>query len=247
MKTKSKSIVLAVWAMTALLAGCQSGNQPTTEQPAEQPATKQAGAAKSGAPKRRPASTEARAETVTVPAGTTLAVRLSNTIDTARASSGDACRAAGREGSRGRAGGKPRDWKGDQRGQFGAAESARGTFPGFELFDPRRRQADRNFHQRLGREGPVPQEARRRNDRRRRGSGRVDWSDCRQGQRRRHRKRGRRGGGDRGRRRHGQERNRAGSGDCAHLHPDCAGHAGDEKTLDPSVWGAATNAGREGL
>ena len=89
MKTKSKSIVLAVWAMTALLAGCQSGNQPTTEQPAEQPATKQAGAAKSGAPKRRPASTEARAETVTVPAGTTLAVRLSNTIDTARASSGE--------------------------------------------------------------------------------------------------------------------------------------------------------------
>ena len=60
MKTKSKSIVLAVWAMTALLAGCQSGNQPTTEQPAEQPATTQAGAAKSGAPKRRPASTEAR-------------------------------------------------------------------------------------------------------------------------------------------------------------------------------------------
>ncbi len=89
MKTKSKLIVLAVWTMTALLAGCQSGNQPTTEQPAEQPSTKQA-SAKSGAVKHRAAATEARVETVTVPAGTTLAVRLSNTIDTARASSGEA-------------------------------------------------------------------------------------------------------------------------------------------------------------
>src|SRR5207244_12562680 len=89
MKTKSKLIVLAVWAMTALLAGCQSGNQPTTEQPAEQPSMKVA-ATKSGAAKHRAAATEARVETVTVPAGTTLAVRLSNTIDTARASSGEA-------------------------------------------------------------------------------------------------------------------------------------------------------------
>src|SRR5439155_10451326 len=89
MKTKSKSIVLAVWAMTAVLAGCQSGNQPTTEQPAEQPSTKEAGA-KSGAAKHRAATTEARAERVTVPEGTALAVRLSNTIDTGRASSGEA-------------------------------------------------------------------------------------------------------------------------------------------------------------
>src|SRR6266516_7057823 len=74
MKTKSKLIVLAVWTMTALLAGCQSGNQPTTEQPAEQPSTKQA-SAKSGPVKHRAAATEARVETVTVPAGTTLAVR----------------------------------------------------------------------------------------------------------------------------------------------------------------------------
>src|SRR3989441_379820 len=88
MKTKSKLIALAVWAVTALLAGCQSGNQPTTEQPAEQPSTKQA-TAKPGALKRRPASTEARVETVTVPAGTTLAVRLADTIDTGRASSGE--------------------------------------------------------------------------------------------------------------------------------------------------------------
>jgi hypothetical protein len=89
MKTKSKLIALAVWAMTALLAGCQSGNQPTTEQPAEPPSSREA-TAKAGAPKHRPASTEARVERVTVPAGTTLAVRLSNTIDTARASSGEA-------------------------------------------------------------------------------------------------------------------------------------------------------------
>jgi len=92
MRTKSKLIVLAVWTMTALLAGCQSGNQPTTEQPAEQPATKQA-SAKSGAVKHRAAATEARVErveTVTVPAGATLAVRLADTIDTARASSGEA-------------------------------------------------------------------------------------------------------------------------------------------------------------
>ena len=92
MKTKSKLIVLAVWAMTALLAGCQSGNQPTTEQPAEQPSTKVA-ATKSGAAKHRAAATEARVErveTVTVPAGATLAVGLADTIDTARASSGEA-------------------------------------------------------------------------------------------------------------------------------------------------------------
>jgi hypothetical protein len=100
MKTRVKWIVpVAVWTMAALMAGCQSGNQQSTEQPAEQPSTQQAGA-KSGAPKHRrehrPASTEAgastaaRAETVTVPAGTVLAVRLANTIDTGRASSGQA-------------------------------------------------------------------------------------------------------------------------------------------------------------
>lgn len=94
MKTKSMVAALAAWVLAVLLVGCQSGgNQPSTEQPAQpadQSASKEAGAKSEGL-KRRPAgsaSTEARTQAVTVPAGAALEVRLTSAISTGQTTAG---------------------------------------------------------------------------------------------------------------------------------------------------------------
>jgi hypothetical protein len=88
MKTRSVLAGLTAWVLAAFLAGCQSGSQQnTTEQPTEQTPSKEAGAKSEGL-KHRPATPEARVETVTVPEGTPLEVRLATGIDSGRAAAG---------------------------------------------------------------------------------------------------------------------------------------------------------------
>lgn len=101
MKTKSMVAGLTVWALAVFLAGCNRGNQQTTDQSAEQPAAQPAetpakeGSAKAGGPKHRPAaagSTAATAapqpEPITIPEGTPLEVRLATGIDSGHAAAG---------------------------------------------------------------------------------------------------------------------------------------------------------------
>jgi hypothetical protein len=92
MKTKTWRVALAIGILTAFLAGCQSSNQP---EQTETPGGAEAGGAKaasSGKLARRnsTSSRPAKAEpvTFTVPAGTTLAVRLADAIDTGSAETG---------------------------------------------------------------------------------------------------------------------------------------------------------------
>lgn len=95
MKTKSVVVGLTAWALAMVLVGCQSSNQPNTEQPA-QPADQTAGTeggAKAEGLKHRPAgsaASAARAETVTVPEGTALEVRLTSGLETGRTAAGSA-------------------------------------------------------------------------------------------------------------------------------------------------------------
>lgn len=79
MKTKLWPRALAIGALAAFLAACQSSNQP---QQAESPGGAQPESG--GKLERRPSSSSAKAEpaAVTVPAGTTLEVRLGDAIDT---------------------------------------------------------------------------------------------------------------------------------------------------------------------
>jgi hypothetical protein len=96
MNTRAWRRVLAIGILAAFLAGCQSSNQP---EQTEAPAANDAGGAKkasSGKSERRAPSEAAKAEAqpVTIPAGTTLQVRLVNAI-----SSGTAEAGAGFEGT----------------------------------------------------------------------------------------------------------------------------------------------------
>ena len=81
MKTKSKWAVLVVWVLAALLVGCQPGAQQTeTQAPGEK-------GAKGGAARQAAAPRE-QVETVTVPAGTALAIRLAAEINTGQTPEG---------------------------------------------------------------------------------------------------------------------------------------------------------------
>jgi hypothetical protein len=99
MKTKSILAGLTVWALAMFLAGCNRGNQQPADQSAEQPAGQSAetpakeGSAKAGGLKHRPAAAAtataaAKPETVTVPEGTPLEVRLASSIDSGHAAAG---------------------------------------------------------------------------------------------------------------------------------------------------------------
>ncbi|HLW79490.1 MAG TPA: hypothetical protein VKU44_07810 [Terriglobia bacterium] len=104
MKTRFAVVTLTSCALVILLTGCKSGNQQTATQPAQpaQPAQSadqaaagapsggSAGgsAAQAGAAPGQPAAGEAPAATVTVPAGTTLQVRLSSGVDSGTANEG---------------------------------------------------------------------------------------------------------------------------------------------------------------
>lgn len=89
-----------VFVLTLALAACQkSNNQPNDEQPAEQSQAEQGGTAGGAKPlkhrpkeergKEQPKPAEARkVETITVPAGTALDVRLNDSISTRTASDG---------------------------------------------------------------------------------------------------------------------------------------------------------------
>ncbi len=81
MKTRSTLMALAIWALAAFLAGCQSSTN--TEQ------TETQGAAKTEAKRTASAHKTPRVQKLTVPAGTALDVRLVDGIDTGKANEGD--------------------------------------------------------------------------------------------------------------------------------------------------------------
>lgn len=81
MCNKTALKMLLVSTLAVLLAGCQSSQQP--EETAENEAKTAASASPQGRTRREAApKAESRAETVTVPAGTTLEVRLVDALDT---------------------------------------------------------------------------------------------------------------------------------------------------------------------
>jgi hypothetical protein len=94
MKTKTWRMALAIGVLTVFLAGCQSSNNPEqSETPGgAQAEASGAKASSSGKLARRSSSSAAKAEPVmvTVPAGTTLAVRLVDAIDTGTTDTGTA-------------------------------------------------------------------------------------------------------------------------------------------------------------
>ncbi len=91
MKMKGRLITPVIWVLAVLLVGCQRGNQESsqqsTEQPAEQSTSKEA-RAKRGALTHRAPRAETHMETVTVPTGTALPIRLTEGIDTGRTTAG---------------------------------------------------------------------------------------------------------------------------------------------------------------
>jgi hypothetical protein len=88
---KAKYRVLAACLLSVSILSCQRGNQQNTEQPATpgEGGTKEAPKAKQGALARRPAPPPApKLETVTVPEGTTLQVRLADALSSGTATAG---------------------------------------------------------------------------------------------------------------------------------------------------------------
>jgi hypothetical protein len=91
MKNRARRSVLVIGILAVFIAGCQSSNQP---EQTETPAANEAGGKKASGGKlaRRSSAespkTEAKPQTVTIPAGTVLEVRLVNAMSSATAESG---------------------------------------------------------------------------------------------------------------------------------------------------------------
>lgn len=85
MKTKTSVVAVSIWLLVAFCVGCQRGNQEeSAEQPADQSTSKQARAKTKG----HRAAEMSRVETITVPSGTALSIRLTDAIDTGTAAAG---------------------------------------------------------------------------------------------------------------------------------------------------------------
>lgn len=85
MKTKMWRTLFVVAVLTAFLTGCQSGNQTTEETATPGAAQPESG---SQAAKSRPPAAKPEPARVTIPAGTTLDVRLAESLDTGTTDAG---------------------------------------------------------------------------------------------------------------------------------------------------------------